>query len=304
MALGTIAAKDKLPLLHGGQNPASIYPSYPDHWTICPTSTYCDAFATWGAWTVEQWKKEGKQLPVNIAGLTVDNPFGKSPFTASAIKYIEDKGAKFLGLDFFAPGDIDLTPQITRIAEKNANWIFTNQVAAPATNIVRSLVKLGYKDKIHLCANMYLFTEEYPRILGKDAEGEYGVNWSVCYGEGNTAAMEKAILKSYPQTKLVLNHFDGWAYAYCIKTAFKIALESKGYPITGEDFLKTVYAANGKGLWLDNTNGLFPAIDFSADPKDATGMHRVKITTCKDGKIVSLTDWIDEPHLSYLDVGK
>lgn len=303
MALGSIAAKDRVPLLHGGQSPASIYPSYPERWTICPSLTYCDSFAAWGAWAAEQWKKEGNSLPVNIAGLTVDNPFGRSAYTPSAIKYIEDKGAKFVGLDFFAPGEVDLTPQITRIAEKNAQWIFTNQVAAPSTNIVRTLVKLGLKGKIRVCGNIYLFTEEYPRILGKDAEGEYGVNWCACLGEPGAAGMERAVSKYYPQAQLCLNHFDGWMYAYCIKTGFKVALENKGYPIDGEDFIKTVLSADGKGPWLE-PSGAFPPVDFTEDPKDATGMHQCKITTCKDGKIVSITDWLKAPHLSYLDLGK
>ena len=89
-----------------------------------------------------------------------------------------------------------------------------------------------------------------------------------------------------------------WSNGVCLECGLKSALEEVGYPITGEDFIKAVFKADGKGIWAETAMGAFPPIDFTSNPDDATGMHQVKIAQIQNGEMVYITNWIDCVPLS------
>ena len=300
VALGDIAKKDGVPILHGGQMPMTLYPKYPGRWEISPTPTYVDAFGAYVNWIMANWKES--RAP-RLGFLTLDNPFGKSPITDAAIAYMGKVGMEYVGAEFYLPTDADVIPQITRLDGKGADFVFHNMVWEGFCTVMKSATDLGVKDHMNFCSNIFLFGRGVIEVAGEAAEGAYGVTW---YSDLDTdfpgvKLLKEQVLKNYPSTHLVANHFDGWAYGVSLYCGIKTALEKVGYPITGKDFIDAMFTANGKGIWAETAGGCFPPIDFTSDPKDATGMHKVKIAQIQGGKIVELTDWIDCLHLSYAE---
>ena len=248
---------------------------------------------------MENWKEE--RAP-ELGFLTWDVPFAKAPITDAAIAYMEDKGMEYVGVQFYMPGDVDVTPQFSILADAGADWVFHNATVEGYATVCKGWASQGLQDKMNLCSNMLLYDKTVVILAKEAAEGAYGVLWSALPEETNLPGvklMMEQTLKNYPDDEITSNNFDGWMYFFTLEKGLKAALEEVGYPVTGEDFARAVMSADGTGIWAD-TGGCFPPLDFTTDPKDANGFHQMRMAQVQNGEIVPLTDWMDLPHLSYV----
>lgn len=303
VALADIARKDKIPLFHGAP-PECLYPKYPGSpghpasWVLGLIPCYADALGAWVDWVMDNWTED---RPPKMGFLTVDSPFGKQPIIDASLAYMEEKGMEYVGAEFYLPTDVDVIPQLTRLDKKGVDWVFHNFVWEGFCTVLKSASDLGLRDRMNFISNINLFAKGIAEMAGEQvAEGSYGMMWYADLDSDlpGVKLMREQILKYYPNTHLENNHFIGWGgYGLPVGCGIKSALEEVGYPITGEDVLKGMFSADGKGCWAD-TGGLYPPIDYSVNPKDATGMHKVRIVQFQGGEIVDLTGWVDTVPLT------
>jgi hypothetical protein len=214
---------------------------------------------------------------------------------------MKKKGIEYLGMSFAGISDIDMTPQVKEMAEKGANWIACNHVTPFASNLAKSVGRLGLHGKVHLFFNQACYDDVYVKMAGADAEGTWGVGFTghICDPDPFNDRMKEIIKANYPRTTVFYQHGLGVMYSKCVEAALITALEKHGYPITGENVADAIRSADGKGVWVRPTpKCLIPGNFDCSDPKDAVMLHDVALLTCEQGKM-KVVKFIPCPALSY-----
>jgi ABC-type branched-subunit amino acid transport system substrate-binding protein len=305
LACQKLCARDKIPQLHAGNMKASLYTpeGKPNKWVITPSAAYTDSFGAFISWLASEWAPAnlpaGEKIRLGI--ITSDCAFGKSLLEPSTEAFMREKGIEYLGMIFAGMADIDMTPQVREMAGKGANWIACNHVTPFASNLAKSVGRLGLHDKVHLFFNQACYDDVYVEMAGADAEGTWGVGFTghICDPDPFNDRINEIIKAHYPRTKVFYQHGLGIMYARCVEAALITALEKHGYPITGENVADAIRSADGKGVWARPTpNCLIPGNFDCSDPKDAVMLHDVALLTCEQGKM-KVVKFIPCPALSY-----
>jgi branched-chain amino acid transport system substrate-binding protein len=305
LACQKLCERDKIPELHAGNMKASLYTAEgkPNKWVITPSAAYTDSFGAFIDWLASDWAPANLQAgeKIRLGIITSDCAFGKALLEPSTEEYMKQKGIQYLGMIFAGMSDIDMTPQVKEMAGKGANWIACNHVTPFASNLAKSVGRLGLHDKMHLFFNQACYDDVYVKMAGADAEGTWGVGFTGHISDPDpfNDRMKEIIKAQYPRTTVFYQHGLGIMYAKSVEAALITALEKHGYPITGENVADAMRSADGKGVWARPTpKGLIPGNFDCSDPKDAVMLHDVALLTCEQGKM-KVVKPIHCPSLSY-----
>jgi len=305
LACQKLSARDKIPQLHAGNMKASLYTAKgkPNKWVVTPSAAYTDSFGAFIDWLAGEWAPAklpaGEKIRLGI--ITSDCAFGKSLLEPSTEAHMKGKGIQYLGMIFAGVGDIDMTPQVKEMAGKGANWIACNHVSPFASNLAKSVGRLGLHETLHLFFNQACYDDVYVKLAGVDAEATWGVGFTghICDPDPYNDRMKQMIKSHYPGTTVFYQHGLGIVYSQCVEAAIKFALEKHGYPITGENVADAIRSADGTGVWARPTPGcLIPGNFDCSDPRDAVMLHDVALLTCEKGNM-KMVKFIRCPALSY-----
>jgi len=301
LACQELCKRDKIPELHAGNMKASMYDEdgTVNKWVITPSAAYTDSFGAFIGWLADEWVPQNEEVKLGI--ITSDCAFGKALLEPSTEAYMAEKGIEYLGMIFAGMADIDMTPQVKEMADKGANWIACNHVTPFASNLAKSVGRLGLHDTVNLFFNQACYDDVYVELAGVDAEGTWGVGFTghILDSDPYNDEIRANIEKNYPSTNVFYQHGLGVMYARCIEAAITDALETYGYPITGENVADAIRSADGTGVWAQPTPGcLIPGGFDCSDSKDATMLHDVALLTTTGGQM-EVVKFIHCPALSY-----
>jgi len=295
-----MSKRDKIAQLHAGNIKALMYPKH--KWVVTPSAAYTDSFGAGIDWITGEWAP--KNLPagqkVKLGIITSDTAFGKALLEPSTEAYMKSKGVEYLGMLFSGVGDIDMTPQVKTMVDKGANWIACNHTAPLASNLAKSIGRLGLIGKLKLFLNQACFDDVFIQQAGEYAEGTIGIGFTghILDPHPFNDKMREIIKKQYPNTTVFYQHGLGIVYARSIEAGLTAALNKYGFPLTGENVADAFFSADGKGVWK-SPGGLIPGdFDVTSEPKDATMLHNAALLVAEKGKLKAIK-YVRCPGLSY-----
>lgn len=302
---GTLAClemskRDKIAQTHAGNIKALMYPKH--KWVVTPSAAYTDSFGAGIDWITGEWAP--KNLPtgqkVKLGIITSDTAFGKALLEPSTEAYMKNKGVEYLGMLFAGVGDIDMTPQVKTMVDKGANWIACNHTAPFASNLAKSIGRLGLHGKVKLFLNQACFDDVYIQQAGEYAEGTMGIGFTghILDPHPFNDKMREIIKRYYPNTNIFYQHGNGINYAVCIEAGITTALNRFGFPLTGENVADAFSSADGKGVWKSPGGLIAGNFDVTTNPEDATMLHDAALLIAEKGKL-KVIKYVHCPGLSY-----
>lgn len=302
---GTLAClemskRDKIAQIHAGNIKALMYPKH--KWVVTSSAAYTDSFGAGIDWIVEEWKP--KNIPpggkVKLGIITSDSAFGKALLEPSTEAYMKNRGIEYLGMLFAGVGDIDMTPQVKTMVDKGANWIACNHTAPFASNLAKSIGRLGLHGKLNLFLNQACFDDVFVQQAGEYAEGTMGIGFTghILDPHPFNDKMQAIIKRYYPNTNVFYQHGNGINYAVLIEAGITTALNRFGFPLTGENVADAFFSANGRGVWKSPGGLIAGDFDVTTSPEDNTMLHDAALLVAEKGKL-KVIKYVKCPGLSY-----
>ncbi len=257
---------------------------YPPMWSFTITPDYPGDACTAAWWAMKDWKSKGHTEAPGWAWFTLDIPFGRAPIKPESEAYIKSLGFKIVGTWTMPFVPVDTGSQFRSMINAGANYCYGNLVVLQEQKLMKDVTRLGLKEKIQVVACPYGIMEDIVKVAGKNAEGLAGVHYAAFPDELDKPGVKWAhdITKKYKHawtTDAIL----GCSLGHIMLTAIKRALETKGYPITGEDVYEAMLSTEGF-----DTEGLLPHMKFTENER--RGMWKTHMRGVKDGKIVRISD--------------
>lgn len=264
---------------------------HPPRWSFTITPDYPADACTAAWWAMQDWKSKGRKGAPGWAWFTLDIPFGRAPIKPESEAYIKSLGFKIVGTWTMPFVPVDTGPQFRSMVDAGANYCYGNLVVLQQQKLMKDVTRLGLKDKIQVIGCPYGIMEDIIKVAGENASGLAGVHYAAFPEETNKPGVKWAhdITKENKHawtTDAIL----GCALGRIMVTAIKRALETKGYPITGDDVYKAMLSPEGF-----DTEGLMPFIKFSGDER--RGMWKTHMRGVKDGKIVRISEDFSIPDV-------
>ncbi len=286
-ALKSRLEKDKVPLISASASPPAIYPP---GWIYTNRATYAPRFGAYLDWIKETWKE--KRAP-KIAFLTYDNPYGRGPIKEGT-EYMQKLGMELVATEFIPLLPVDLTPQLTRLQEKGADFVFTNGVASTTAIVCKEAKRMGLQGKMIFAGPSEGFTEDLIRLAKDAAEGFVGV-YEFGFADEDLPGvnlMKSVTAKLHGELESEYTaYIIGWPLGMIAEEAIQRAIRKVGYAkLNGtavRDALET--------LKDFKTGGVLPPVNYTGGNRCLTA---VRIAQIKDGKMVRLTDWRNTPDLA------
>jgi len=267
--------------------PSSKTVLYPAANSFGYAASYEDMFGGFIDWLAANHPGE------KMAILTWNNTYGKSVVTSKTSAYAEEKGVDIVATELFAPADVDVTSQLAKIRDKGAQWIYTSTTTTGVKAIIKGGQELDYK--FGLCGNYGIDQSMLKVISASDAEGVM-----------STAPCETL----YDQGTTTFNkYFEQYGSSGDEGIQFPFAF---GYSLLARDVI--MKAANTVGWGNIDVNALknqmlnqkdFRALDngvmrftYSADRRSPS---QAILQQFQDGKLISITPWLDLPDLTERD---
>jgi hypothetical protein len=257
---------------------------YPPMWSFTVTPDYPADACTAAWWAMKDWKSKGHTEAPGWAWFTLDIPFGRAPVKPESEAYIKSLGFKIVGTWTMPFVPVDTGAQFRSMIDAGANYCYGNLVVLQEQKLMKDVTKLGLKEKIQVIACPYGVMEDVIKVAGKDAEGLVGVHYAAFPDQLEKPGVKWAhdITKKYEHawtTDAIL----GCSIGRIMVTAMKRALETKGYPITGDDVYEAMLSPDGF-----DTEGLLPHMKFTETER--RGMWKTHMRGVKDGKFVRISE--------------
>ena len=295
-----LSKRDKIAQIHAGNIKALMYPKH--KWMVTSSAAYTDSFGAGIDWISKEWTP--KNLPaggkVKLGIITSDTAFGKALLEPSTEAYMKEKGVEYLGMLFAGVGDIDMTPQVKSMVDKGANWIACNHTAPFASNLAKSIGRLGLQGKVNLFLNQACFDDVFIQQAGEYAEGTIGIGFTghILDSDPYNNKMREIIKRYYPNTNLFYQHGNGVNYGRLIEAGITAALNKFGFPLTGENVADAFFSADGQGVWK-SPGGLIPGnYDLTSNPQDNAMLHDAALLVAEKGKL-KVIKYVHCPGLSF-----
>jgi len=288
-------AQDEIPAV---TNTGGLSAWWPPGWVYGVFShNFADLSAAAAEWIVENWTED---RPVRVAYLFPDASYGR--LSTMSIPYVDAmEMAEVVAEEYHPQLPFDLTPQLMRIRDADADWIITGGMSPHLPALVRGLDSLGMRGEIPVITTSMPNTGDvfvdYPE-LAPLLEGLYGVAYIAIFSKawtewvpGYEFALELWQKYHDPDAEI----WEGMYAAYfagsmVIEEAIKRALDAVGYEsLTGR-------AIKEYGLdTIENFEvmGLCPPITYT--PDDHGGVRQCRVFQWVNGEFVLLEDWRDTP---------
>jgi hypothetical protein len=120
--------------------PTGITSFYPT--TVDQITAYCD-------WIKDVWKAGWagyENRKPRLAYMAYDSPSSREPWIPELRKYIKDSGIELVAEEYYPPMPIDTTPNLLRVKDKGADFVFAFCVLDSA-QLMKDAIKLGMLGK-------------------------------------------------------------------------------------------------------------------------------------------------------------
>jgi ABC-type branched-subunit amino acid transport system substrate-binding protein len=156
---------------------AMMYPLGPI-FSVFPTES--ERFAAVCDWIMENWEEE---RPPRIALMGTDSIAGREP-EVMGIPYAKSIGIEVLPFEVIPHLPLDVTPQLLRISELGADYVYITTIWVSAIPVLRDAERLGLMDKISFAVGSEdNLTIQLLEALGPTAEGCFGAKTFPWYEE-------------------------------------------------------------------------------------------------------------------------
>lgn len=271
-ALTGLVSQDELPLMSASWAETLVDPAEtPYNFVVGPT--YSDQMRV-----ALQWIAEDAGGPAEVAVLHNDSPFGTAP-VADGEAYIEEQGFD-LGYEAYAMagGATDYVGEISRVESQGADYIVIQNVASPASQLIRDLANQGSDIQV-VCLN-WCAAELTIELAGDSAEGLVGVHpiLGPASGAAGLAPIEEH-LGSLDDVDTF--YVQGW-YTMHVMAEGIAALVESGEEVTGPNLTTTLEEMG------PIETGVSENVDFTADSH--RGMSASNILRVEDGAFVPIEE--------------
>lgn len=212
---------------------------YPPGNTFIQGPPYADTFVAFGNWLKETWPK-WKERPPRVATLTYDNPFGMGHMLA--VPYLKELGIEYVGTEITPFTPVDLTPQLTKLRDLGADYVYMNTVWQAPAVALRDRHKLGL-DKVMTITGVYWHIPDLVMELsGEEYFSNYVLTWPAALPtETNIPGVKQAMdfYSKYRAGKPGMTYFYGIGEAEQIHEALRRTIKAVGYAgLTGTNIKK------------------------------------------------------------------
>jgi ABC-type branched-subunit amino acid transport system substrate-binding protein len=259
---------------------------YPPGWIYAYKPTDAEHFAVVADWIMENWQEE---RPPQVALMGPDVAWGRATEVWGA-KYAESIGIEMLPMEFVPTVPLDTSPQLLRLSERGADYVYITSIWAIALPILRDAERLGLTNKIRFGGVENSQAIALIETLGPAAEGYFAPRAAPWYkevpflidmftryrgGKIDTAGDAASTLLFVPvMIEAIRRAIDNVGYENLDGRAVKEALDSI------KDF---------------DPHGI-KKITYT--PEDHRGSTTVRIYQVQGGEVVPVSDWREAPMLA------
>jgi len=281
-----IVEKDEIPLLNWAISPESIYPP---SWTYSVFPLWEESFSVWCEWIMQDWRED---RPPKVGLIGPDEVSGP-PSMERAKSYVEGLGVELLPSEIIPWVPIDTTPQLLRLKDRGADYIFICAIWSTAVPILKDAERLGLLDEIKFAGAENTQSTGLLAAMGPVVEGYAAPRVYPWWQE-----------TQYPGIKLIQDlrkryggRFDfggdeanSLAYPVVAVEAIKRAVETVGYENVDGPAVKA-------GIDSLRDFDYYGIKTLSYTPEDHRGTNTAKIYIVQGGQPVPVSDWIVAPML-------
>jgi ABC-type branched-subunit amino acid transport system substrate-binding protein len=258
---------------------------YPPGWFFTVFCTESERFAAWCDWIMENWEEE-RQPIVGMMG--TDTPSGRAA-EVMGTAYAKSVGIEMLPFEHVPYTPLDVSPQLLRLAESGADFIYMQAHWGTSPPIMRDADRLGLVGKIGFAGA----TEDGLAIplleLGAAVEG---LSQTKCFPWYEEVPIVYDIFREYDGR---LDTQGGVActlqYGPLPIEAINIAIEQVGYEnLDGRAVKEAFYS-------IKDFDPHEIGRPVSYTPEDNRGAPGVRIYEIRGGKVVPANDWREAPML-------
>ena len=257
---------------------------YPPGWVFTIYPTESERFAVMCDWIMENWQEE---RPPRVAMIGTDSPSGRAP-EVMGTAYAESIGIEMLPFEIVPYVPLDVTPQLLRLRERDADFVFIQAIWSTVVPIMKDAERLGITDEIRFGGMEN--SQSMPLLdLGPAVEGYFAIRAAPWYEE-------------VPIIKDVLREVDGK-----IDTGGDGAMTLILFPAMIEAIGRAIEEVGYENLdGLAVKEAMYSIKDFDPygvgrtvtyTPEDHRGTPEVRIYEVQGGRVVPVTDWVDAPML-------
>ena len=278
--------------------PLGIYPAGNEFSTI---PTYSDSMGAFMDWVSQIWSKRTGQ-PVSLAILTWDNDYGNSIRTEEVRKYAAQKNISLVYEDVFKVADNDISPQLQKIKDTGANWIYDNTLGNGPIIISSAASKMGIlsndifntsEGKIHRATGPWGMDDLSVILAGELVEGMVGprsiASWSMSEAEGVVHASEAFLKNNRKPEQHVIGYLGAWPVLYTICDTVRNVVDEKGWGNLNGHSMREQFLKLRDYRPLGMTSYSFTA---ERPAPDMTLIFKIE-----RGRLLPLTDWVKCPDL-------
>jgi len=288
--LTPMAEEEKLVLCqYGGGSEAQLFPPR-NTWLLSPNYGANEiANITW--YLENRYTGEGK---MKVGNICVDDPYGRA--TNDIVeRYAQETGAfEFVGVEFTSQLAADLTPQWSNMRERDVDLVYGQGVAGGPmmSALFRDRLKLGYTD-IAVGLGWPINVELIQATVGSEAtEGVFTGNHVYMPDEADEPGVKLAydIASEFrPGFEPTVSYMMGLLQGEWVVEAARRAIEAKGsVDLTDEDVMASFKTMKGFA-----GQGFSQACGGPVNENDRQLCTWVRMSGAKEGKRVTLSDWIE-----------
>ena len=225
----------------------------------------------------------------SVAFMHADVEYGRGPVRNALQQKIPDKlGLKVMGEVEYPGASPDLTPQLLRIKEWNPDYVYIQDSVNNTLKILRDAAKVGIPASKFM-SNCYNFSHLIPETLGKDAEGFHALQINADWGEKIPLMKEiEEFAKTHKIAKDDTYYVKGWVQGKIIHESVTRVLKKTGGKIPEIGQFRQMLRDEWEKLENFDTGGGTPPLSY----KNHQGHSQARILQIKNGKYVSISDWI------------
>ena len=242
-------------------------------------------------WVMDNWSEP---RPPRVGVIAIDvasyRPFG-NPEQLPA--YASMKGAELVGIEWHPATSTDFTLEVTRLIEKEVDWVYFSSTTAVAAMILKDANRLGFLDKAKWCNIVGSSSEEIIEMAGPISEGFYMQIMTALPTQKDIAGVQLAehIWKEYRNEPLNLTRMQCIPGAIFLSEALKTSLEEVGYEnLTSEDIRDGLFSVKEV-----DCQGIIPPITI--DPEWPIFNPYVGMAQVKGGKIEPISEFYKYPGI-------
>jgi hypothetical protein len=259
---------------------------YPPGWFFSVFCTESERFAAVCDWIMENWEEE---RPPRVGMLGTDTVTGRAP-EVMGNAYAKSKGIEMLPFEVIPHMPLDTTPQLVRLEERGADYVYITTIWSAAIPIMRDAERLGLLDKMRFGAGLE-DNVSIPLIetLGPLAEGYFGAR---CFPWYEETPILWDILRQYDGRLDTTGGAAGNLLSFPVPIkAISIAIDNVGYENLDSRAVKEAMYS------IKDFDPHHIGRPVTYTPEDHRGTPVTRIYEVRSGEVVPVTDWREAPML-------